>query len=123
MSRRSRRGESGSATVLVLVAALLLSVCAVAGAVLEGLAGAQRRVESAADLAALAGAAAVQGGRDGCAAAGVVARRNRAEVVGCRTRGEAVEVRVVRRLELPVLDTVKLRSQARAGPSGAGAVR
>lgn len=98
-SRVSLWGEEGGATVLAAcaVAALLF----VAGAVLA-LAGAvsvRHQAQSAADLAALAAAAAVpQDGADPCARARDVARRNGASVTQCAIDGWDVQVRV----EVPV---------------------
>jgi secretion/DNA translocation related TadE-like protein len=52
----------------------------------------QRRVSTAADLAALSGAGAVQAGRDPCPAARATAARNGAELADCRVTGERVAV-------------------------------
>ena len=112
------RGERGSATVLVLVAVMLLATAALVGVVLGALATLERRVESAADLAALAGATAVQGAEDGCDAASHVAARNRAALGACVVRGDVLEVRAVRVVHLPVIGRVTLAARARAGPSG-----
>ncbi len=100
--------------VLVLVALLL--------AFQGGVVVAQRRVQAAADLAALAGAGALQQGRDGCAAAAVLAARNGARVRMCRisgTEGREVRLRLVR--EGPSLfgRAVDLEASARAGPAAA----
>lgn len=116
MTRRER-DERGSGTALAMVAVLLLATCGLAGTVLGAVASVQRRVESAADLAALAGAAAVQRADDGCAAAARVARSNEARVLGCAVVGDEVEVRLARTLRLPVLHGVTLRARARAGPT------
>ena len=115
-TRVQGRGARGSATVLaaVLVAVLvvvLLLVVVVCGAVVD-----RRRAASAADLAALAGAAAWQAGRDGCGAARSVARRNGAELGSCRVLGEDVLVETVARTP-PVLGArLTVRARARAGP-------
>jgi secretion/DNA translocation related TadE-like protein len=110
--------ERGSATVLALVAAVLLAAATVVGVVLGALASLERRVESAADLAALAGAAAVRGAGDGCAAATEVAARNRAALGACTVHGDVLEVRAVRVVHLPVVGRVTLAARARAGPAG-----
>jgi len=112
-----RRDERGGGTVLVMVAVLLLAVCGVAGAVLGAVATSQRRVESAADLAALGGAAAVQRSDDGCRAAARVAAGNEAAVRTCTVRGEVVAVLVERWVRLPLVGRVDLRAHARAGPT------
>jgi secretion/DNA translocation related TadE-like protein len=119
---RARTGritdQRGSATVLVLVAVVLLAAATLVGLVLGALATLERRVESAADLAALAGAAAVQDAADGCAAARVVAARNDASLGACAVRGDVLEVRAVRVVHLPLVGRVPLAARARAGPSG-----
>ena len=108
--------QRGSATVLAvsfigLLALVTVLVTAVAGAVAD-----RRRVASAADLAALAGAGAVQAGRDACAAAESVAWRNDAVLVRCTVAGQDVSVRAERRTR-PVLGVeLTVRSAARAGP-------
>ena len=111
-----RVGQRGSAAVLgtVLVAVLMvvaLLVTAVGGAVAD-----RRRVASAADLAALAGATALQAGDDGCAAARSNARRNGARVASCVVDGHDVTVHTERRTQ-PVLGRrFTVRAVARAGP-------
>jgi len=108
--------QRGSAAVLatVLVAVLVvvaLFVTAVGGAVVD-----RRRVASAADLAALAGASALQSGHDGCAAARSTARRNGARATSCAVDGEDVTVLTERRTQ-PVLGRrFTVRATARAGP-------
>lgn len=111
---RLDRETRGSATVLAVV---LLVVLGLAGALAAGLGGvlvAKRRAASAADLAALAGAAAVQRGDPGCAAAAATVRDNRARVVSCQVAGEVVEVEV----SVPVhaLGIADVQDRARAGP-------
>ena len=121
--------ERGSATLLVLcTAGLLMTVTAgllaVAGALV-----ARQRAESAADLAALAGARSSQPGDGGgaaaadpgCTAAQRVATAARATVVACVAAGSpgrpvvtvVVEVPVPRLLA--VLDVPPARARARAG--------
>ena len=108
--------ERGSAAVLAVsftavLALVAVLVIAVAGAVTD-----RRRVASAADLAALAGASAVQAGRDGCPAAAAVARRNGAVLAACTVAGQDVSVRAERRTQ-PVLGyRLTVWSSARAGP-------
>jgi len=114
--RGSRRPEAGSATALATVLVGLLGVVAAVVAVLGGAVADQRRAASAADLAALAGAQAVQHGDDGCLAAGVVAHRNGATVAGCRLEGEVVVLRVTRPARWFLGRRVRASSSARAGP-------
>lgn len=113
--RAAVREQGGAAVAGVLVVGVLgvvaLFVGAVGGAVAD-----QRRVESAADLAALAAAGAVQEGRDACESADTTARRNGGRLAGCQVTGETVTVRVERRTQ-PVLGRrLTLSGSARAGP-------
>lgn len=108
--------QRGSASVLAVVLVGALSVAAVLVAAVGAVVADQRRVASAADLAALAGAAAVQSGGDGCASAAAVARRNAARLASCAVVGSAVTVRTSRETR-PLLGTrLTVRSAARAGP-------
>ena len=109
------RSQRGSATVMAVV---LLVVLGLAGALAGGLGGllvAKRRAGAAADLAALAGAAAVQRGDPGCPAAAAIAAGNHARLVACHGQGAVLEVAVA----VPVHSLVgitEVRDQARAGP-------
>lgn len=116
MRARGRTGETGAASVLVLTLVGVLAAGTVLLAVVVGALVAQRRVASAADLAALAGAAALQRGADGCAAAAGVSRRNGAELVACRSSEGVVQVTV--RTDLPVRfgRSLTVSARARAGP-------
>ena len=114
MTRRAR-AEEGSATVLatVLIGALTATavLALVAGSVLVD----HRRAQAAADLAALAGATALQEGADGCAAAGRLARANGAVLKTCRTTAATVLVEVV--VDTGFADLVgTITARARAGP-------
>lgn len=95
---------------------LLVAVTvATAGAV--GIIATHRVAQAAADLAALAGASAVQEGGDPCGQAARVADRNRATLLSCEVAGWNVTVVVsadTARLPGGVLD---LRARARAGPA------
>lgn len=75
-----------------------------------------RVAQSAADLSALGGAAALRRGEDGCAAAAGLARDNGAEVVDCRVVGADLVVSV----SVPgpgwLGQTGDLTATARAGP-------
>jgi secretion/DNA translocation related TadE-like protein len=110
-----RRSQNGSATVLAMtVGGCLLAVTWVV-LVLAGLVVEQRRVEAAADLAALAGAAAAGAGQPACPAAAAVARANQATLGACQVRGRIVELEtLLEPVWLPGDPT--LRAQARAGP-------
>ena len=76
-----------------------------------------RVAQSAADLAALAGAAALQRGDDGCAAAGSVAAANGARLAGCHTEGSDVVVRTVVDGPRWLGQPGDLEAEARAGPA------
>jgi secretion/DNA translocation related TadE-like protein len=109
--------DRGSGTVLALALSLLIGLGATAG-VARGLAVAARhRANAAADLAALAGAAAALDGPGGaCTEAGRVARANGGRLDRCVVTGEVVEVRVARALALGRLGQWTAVGRARAGP-------
>ncbi len=112
-SRKGERGAATSAAVVVLAVLLLLTSALVAGA---GVLVSQRRAAAVADLAALAGAVAVQRGDDPCAATEELVARSRAALAHCAVVGE--DVRVVVRVELGDVAGLPLRVSARgrAGP-------
>ena len=112
--RRDRRGSAAVQTVAVLG---LLAVVAVLVGGLGGVVADQRRVESAADLAALAAAGAAQAGDEACAAARASAGRNGARLVSCALAGQVVTVRVQRRAGELLGRRFMLVAQARAGPA------
>jgi secretion/DNA translocation related TadE-like protein len=111
--------DAGSASIWVL--ALAVAVLAIGGAAIVVVAAisARHRAESAADLAALAGAAAARDGSDGCRAAAVVAVANRATLAGCQV---AVDGSITVIVALPLPQAVRrwstadaVRAVARAG--------
>jgi secretion/DNA translocation related TadE-like protein len=111
-----RAGERGSATIWGIG---WMAVCASLAAVVTCAAlctAKQHAVDGAADLAAVAAAAAIQGGQDGCAAAAVTASANRVELVGCTVDGDRVEVRTSSRARLPFGLSLSMRGRSRAGP-------
>jgi secretion/DNA translocation related TadE-like protein len=111
------RDDRGAATLLVVAfLGLLLFVGAALGAV-GALVGSHRSAQSAADLAALAGASALARGEDPCAAAASIARANGASVVACAPDG--LEVRVGVEVTGPrwLGQAADLEAEARAGPS------
>ena len=114
--RVPRRKERGSAAVLGSVFIGVLAVVALLVGAVGGVVVDQRRVASAADLAALAGAAALQSGGHACGTARSVARRNGASVTRCRVRGAVITI-VASRTPRSVLGrTVRMSAEARAGP-------
>ncbi|MDX6300752.1 MAG: hypothetical protein QOF53_1966 [Nocardioidaceae bacterium] len=115
--RWRRAGQEGSAAVLMVVLLGVLGAGALLVAAVGGAVVGQRRVESATDLAALAGAAAAERGQDACAAAEALLVRNRARLTACSLAGEVVSVRAARPLRsLPGL-RFTVSSRARAGPA------
>ncbi|HET6153836.1 MAG TPA: Rv3654c family TadE-like protein [Marmoricola sp.] len=119
MTLRSTRDQDGSGTVLALTVIILLVTVGLVATSATGAVVAQRRVQTAADLAALAGARAAQQGRDPCPAAAAIARRNGATTATCSSDGSDVLVTttVTARL-LP--GTRTLQARARAGPAAVG---
>ena len=106
----------GSAAVLAVAFLGVLVTVALVVAALDGVVVDQRRVESAADLTALAAAGALQLGEDACSAARTTATRNGAGLAGCVVSGDVVTVRV-ERPSGPVLGRrFTLTGHARAGP-------
>ncbi len=112
--------ERGSGTVLAVAAIGVLLVMTTAGLQLGAAATAAHRARTAADLAALAGASALQAGQaDACARAAVVAQRNGAQVIDCTLgANEALSVKVATEVAThwPGVPDRALAS-ARAGPA------
>ncbi len=121
MSRTaSRRGrdEGGSATVLGIGLLALLITGALVGATVAGMLVGQRRAASGADMAALAGASALQQGRSGCGRAVELATANNVRLVGCAARGDVVTVKVITEVTSALGSRWIVRARARAGPVG-----
>jgi len=115
-----RPGDRGSGTVLALGLIAVALVLGLALAALSSAQGARGQAQTAADLAALAGATALQGGWDACPTARETVERNGAELVACVEQGDGVvRVDVVREATgwAGVLGTA--RAAARAGPASA----
>ncbi len=112
---RDSAEEAGGATVLVVAMAGVLMFVMVGLAGAGGLVTAQRRAQSAADLAALGGASSTS---DACGAAGRVAAAHRAVLDDCSVDGAVVAVVV----SVPGPDPpwssrpVRVTAEARAGP-------
>lgn len=109
-----RRGDDGSATVLVVAMAGVLMFVTVGLAAVGGLVAAQRRAQAAADLTALAAATALD--VDACAEGLRVAHANAAVLDGCVVDGSEVHVTVS--VAGPTLKgrDVRVSAEARAGP-------
>lgn len=112
------RDERGTASLLVVSLIGVIVLLGMAASFMTAGAAAHRRAQAAADLAALAGAVALQRGQDPCSAAGSVAGGNEAAVAECRVEGEDVVVEVS--VESPeFLDhSFSIHGEARAGPGG-----
>jgi secretion/DNA translocation related TadE-like protein len=114
----AERRELGAATLLVLAMAALLLMVGAALGVVGAMVVAHRRAQAAADLAALAGAAALARGDPGCDAAQWVAQQNGgAALVECSVVADEVSVLV--RVVGPrwLGQHADLEAAARAGPS------
>lgn len=110
------RPEEGAGTVLAVAMMGLLVTVSVAVSGVVGVVAAHRRAQSAADLSALAGAAALQDGGDPCERAGSIARRNGATLRSCAVDGWEVTVAVTSTIQLPG-DSMQLSARGRAGPA------
>lgn len=120
--KRRRGDERGLAAPLVVTLAALLLVLALLAGGLGRLLVDQRRAAVAADLAALAGAGALQLGREPCGSARQTAQANGATVVRCVVSGQEVVVgAAVRSSGFAGLlrwagRSVSVEAEARAGP-------
>jgi secretion/DNA translocation related TadE-like protein len=116
--RRTTGGaeERGAASVLAVALCVALLLCSLVAVVAGRLLTDQRRVAAAADLAALAGAAAVQRGLSGCLQAQRVASANGALVTACRVDGQEVRLTVETDSARFLGRTVRPTAEARAGP-------
>lgn len=112
---RSVLTDRGSATVFVTLGLAVVLFAGVAVAAISGLVVAHRRAQSAADLAAIAGAGALGTTTDPCAAADLIAAANGAVLESCRLTPE--DVTLVISVAGPELvgNLVRLRAEARAG--------
>ncbi len=86
--------DSGVGSVFAVALLALLCFVAVVAVGISGIVLTHRRAQSAADLAALAGANAVQLGGQACDAARAIARSNRAELVTCIVAAQSISVQV-----------------------------
>ena len=110
------RSQRASVVPYFAASFALVAVLAVALSVVSGAAVVSRRTRSAADLAALAGAAALQHGRDPCQAADRSAQLNDVTVMVCEVDGQTVTVQVSRLAPRMFGRDVIVRARARAGP-------
>ena len=118
VTRRMRNDRGAAVVVAIGLVAVLVFVAAVSvGTVAIVLA--HRRAQVAADLASLAGAAALQRGDDPCTAATSIAARHRAVLTRCVSEGPTVLVETAVRLPT-ALGGRDAPARARAGPAGPG---
>lgn len=117
MSALRRRDERGGATVFAVACLAVMLLVGAALGVVAAMVAAHRSAQSAADLAALSGAAALGRGRDPCAAVAVVAEANGAAVTGCSVTGRDVLVEVEVTGPHWLGQVADLRAAARAGPA------
>jgi secretion/DNA translocation related TadE-like protein len=114
---RRRPDQVGAATVLVTAMAGVLMLLGAALAVVTAMVVAHRVAQSAADLAALAGARGVAAGGDGCEVARQIATANGARLTSCAVSGRVVDVEVVAPGPHWLGQTADLSARSRAGPA------
>lgn len=117
--RCARAGdERGAATVWAVGVVAVLMSLTVFGLHLGAAILARHHAESAADLAALAGAgSALAGERQACGRARAVTDRMGVRLVSCSVRGWDVLVQVAARPGGPLAELGDATAQARAGPA------
>jgi secretion/DNA translocation related TadE-like protein len=116
MSTRMNRDQHGAASLLVVAMLAVLLLVGAALGVVGAMVRAHRIAQSAADLAALAGAADLQDGADACSAASRIADANHAGLVSCLVEGEEVVVEVTVGGPRWLGQEAVLSARARAGP-------
>jgi secretion/DNA translocation related TadE-like protein len=109
--------ERGAATVLAVSFLGVLLLVGSSLAVVGGMVVAHRAAQSAADLAALAGAGAVAEGTEPCEAAARVAVANDARLTTCAVTARAVTVEVTVAGPRWLGQPHDLTARARAGPA------
>ena len=112
---RTATGERCSVVPMVVACIGVLVMVGLACALCVALVAAHRQAQSAADLAALAGAQALSRGREPCVVASAVARSNAAVLTECRS--DATSVRVMVEVDGPGRGSARVgvRAEARAG--------
>jgi secretion/DNA translocation related TadE-like protein len=109
--------ERGSATLFAFAVIGVLVLVGAGLGVVAAMVHAHRVAQSAADLAALAGAEATARGRDPCLAAATVATANGATVDSCVVEGSDVRLQVTVAGPHWLGQDHDLSAQARAGPA------
>ncbi|QIG44894.1 flp pilus-assembly TadE/G-like family protein [Nocardioides anomalus] len=115
--RPADQRDRGSATLFALAVIGLLALVGGALGVVAAMVHAHRVAQSAADLAALAGAQALVRGADPCSAAATIATANGATLDTCATTAADVTVQVSVRGPHWLAQRHDLSAQARAGPA------
>nr|WP_239003598.1 Rv3654c family TadE-like protein [Nocardia panacis] len=112
------RDVTGGATVLACSALVgLITVTVLIGQV-GAVVVARHRAQAAADLGALAGAGALEGGVEaGCAAAGEIAGRMKFHLEGCEVSGWDVTLKITEKIPMGLFGVRTIRAIARAGPA------
>ena len=113
-----RRDERGLAVPVAVTGLFLLATIALVLGVLGQLLADQRRAATAADLAALAAATAIQVGEQPCEAAAESVSRNGARLRGCIVDGDRVRVEAVRPSTSVLGRDIEVTAEAHAGPTG-----
>lgn len=115
---RVRAEERGAVVVFAMTCLGLVLFVGAGVGVAVALVVAHRQAQSAADLAALAGATAAQRGTDPCTASSRSALANGGRLAGCDVTGETVTVTVTVPGPHWLGQRSDLAARARAGPSG-----
>lgn len=115
-SQRRRREQRGMALGLAVVVMCLLLFAAMLLAAVAGFFIVRRQAQSAADLAALAGAVALQQGRAPCATAAEAAGVNGVDLIDCLVDGERVTIMVSKSMPKLFHRSPLVEARARAGP-------
>lgn|GEM_PF-3014755 len=115
-SVRGHSTESGSATVYVLVIAVLVSLLAVAGVQIAMFVALKHRVSSVADLSAIAASRAATAGDDGCAAAEKLAGESDVRIASCQMDFEVATITAEARAQSWWAIRVRAEVTARAAP-------
>ncbi|MCK2214575.1 flp pilus-assembly TadE/G-like family protein [Actinomadura sp. ATCC 31491] len=114
---RAVGGERGSATLWGVALMGLLMAVATAFAIVGTVRVARYRVNSAADLSALAAARlALLDPQEACARAGALAVENGVELTRCEIKDEVADVWTSLSISLPIGGARTVKGRARAGP-------
>ncbi len=111
-----RTDEHGAATVFAIACLAVLLLVGSALGVVAAMVRAHRSAQSAADLAALAGAAALAHSRDACGSAEAIATANGAELIACEVESQDAVITVSVAGPRWLGQTADLTARARAGP-------